>query len=108
MDRRVARTITLIKKTFLDMVQKMPLKEITIVALSRTAGINRRTFYMHYDAVEDLIEDIEKDCVYQIEAGLSSLDADDMEGGILVYYRFLEDAEPGIQTLLYGRDSVMT
>lgn len=56
MDRRTVRTKKLIWDTFREMLLEMELEAITVKELSERAGINRKTFYAHYDSIEALSE----------------------------------------------------
>ncbi len=47
-----------IKASFLNLLDKMPLSEITVKKLSCECGINRNTFYYHYEDIPSLIEEI--------------------------------------------------
>ena len=53
-DLRTKRTKKLILNTFQQMMTEMPFEEITVKELSERAGINRKTFYSHYDTMLDL------------------------------------------------------
>lgn len=39
----------------LEMLKEMPLREISISMLANHAGVDRRTFYRHYERVEDIL-----------------------------------------------------
>lgn len=47
-----------IKQTFLQLLEKMPLNQITVKLLVEECGINRNTFYYHFQDLPDLIEEI--------------------------------------------------
>lgn len=55
-DPRVVRTRKLISDAFLDLLDNNSLNKITVSAISAKAGINRKTFYLHFSSVEDLVE----------------------------------------------------
>lgn len=52
------RTKSAITQAFKEMVCEMDLKSITVKELACRAGINRKTFYLHYSCIEALCEDI--------------------------------------------------
>jgi len=54
-DRRTRRTQKLIRDNFIDLMAKKPINEITIQELADKADINRRTFYLHYTDIFDLL-----------------------------------------------------
>lgn len=65
-DLRVLKTEEAIKKAFKDMLLEMPYEKITIKELCNRAVINRKTFYLHYDTIEDVLEEFqeEQSCEY--------------------------------------------
>lgn len=56
MDTRVRVTRTLIEKSFIELLKKMPMRKITVTKICENAQINRVTFYKHYLDVFDLYE----------------------------------------------------
>ncbi|WP_334331842.1 MULTISPECIES: TetR/AcrR family transcriptional regulator [unclassified Companilactobacillus] len=58
-DRRTKRTQKLIRESFIDLMSVMPIEEITIQKITDKADINRRTFYLHYEDIYDLLHKTE-------------------------------------------------
>lgn len=56
-----------IQETFFSLSHTMPMKKITVSKLCQACQISRSTFYLHYDNVEGLIDDLEKELLYRIE-----------------------------------------
>ena len=54
LDRRVVRTRRAIVEAFDCLLAKYPLDKITISAIAREANIDRKTFYLHYQTVQDV------------------------------------------------------
>lgn len=54
-DRRVKKTEISIRNAFEELASSRKLKEITVKELTNRADINRKTFYLHYDSIEDLV-----------------------------------------------------
>lgn len=54
-DRRVLRTRRAIRDAFHELVVERGLDNVTISELARRADIDRKTFYLHYDSVYDLV-----------------------------------------------------
>lgn len=48
-----------IKESLTQMLEKMPIVDITATALCEHAGVNRATFYYHYNSVQDVLSEIE-------------------------------------------------
>lgn len=62
-DRRVDRTLKNIRTAFSELVIEKEIEQITIKELAERADINRKTFYMHYPCIEDLIDEIERNII---------------------------------------------
>lgn len=60
-DLRVQRTKKILKDTFNEMIVTTDFEKITIKDLCDKAMINRRTFYLHYSSIEDILEDFISD-----------------------------------------------
>ena len=60
-DKRLVRTKKAIIEALIELLSEKELTEITVTELAESAGINRKTFYLHYDKVEDIIEDFGED-----------------------------------------------
>ena len=57
-DKRVQRTNRLIRQAFLSLLAERPFEDITVSALAERAGINRKTFYLHYTSTRELFDEI--------------------------------------------------
>lgn len=55
LDPRVVRTRKLLREAFMDLVAEKGYRNITIQELTDRATLNRVTFYLHYDNLEDLL-----------------------------------------------------
>lgn len=62
-DYRCLKTRKAIKMAFIALLERKDINDITITTLTREAEINRRTFYLHYQNVSDVIEDIENEII---------------------------------------------
>jgi AcrR family transcriptional regulator len=60
-DRRVLYTKMFLKESLLSLMKDKPIAKITPSELCRHAGINRNTFYAHFDSPEALLASIEKE-----------------------------------------------
>ena len=58
-DLRVRKTREAIHQTFKEMICEMDYNEITIKELTARAQINRKTFYLHYAGLDDLLEELQ-------------------------------------------------
>lgn len=60
-DLRVLKTIKAIKTTFMTMLLEVPYEKITIKELSDRAFINRKTFYLHYASIDEVLEEFQEE-----------------------------------------------
>lgn len=60
-DLRVRRTKDSIRKTFEEMICEMDYDKITIKELTQRANINRKTFYLHYNTIDDLLRELQNE-----------------------------------------------
>ena len=58
-DLRVRKTREAIHHTFKEMICEIDYNEITIKELTARAQINRKTFYLHYAGLDDLLEELQ-------------------------------------------------
>lgn len=56
-DRRVQRTKNVIRNAFIELIQTKEYQSITITELSSMANIDRKTFYLHYSSIDDLLKE---------------------------------------------------
>ena len=58
-DKRTERTLALIRSTFAELIIEQNEAKFTVQELTARAGINRKTFYLHFQSIEDLYYDLE-------------------------------------------------
>ncbi len=75
-----------IKTTFLNMLEEMPLNQITVKSLVTECGINRNSFYYHYQDIPALIEEIITEVADEIIGMYSTIDS--METGLKAILEF--------------------
>ena len=60
-DWRVRKTREAIHNTFKSMICEMDYDKITIKELTERAQINRKTFYLHYTSLDELLADLQEE-----------------------------------------------
>lgn len=60
-DRRITRTRQAIRSAFTDMICEMDYEKISIKELTERAGVNRKTFYLHYSSLDDLLSEMQSE-----------------------------------------------
>lgn len=78
-NQRIALTKRLVREALLIMLQKSAIQKITVRDLCAQAGINRTTFYNHYGSPEDVLQEMSRNFLDDIEDTLNSADIDDRE-----------------------------
>ncbi len=65
-DLRVVKTRENIKTTFCNMLKMRPVEKISVTELSRQAKINKSTFYLHYQDIYALYNEVRDDFLQQM------------------------------------------
>lgn len=76
-DKRVIRTKKAIKAALFRIMEDKDISSITISELSQEANVNRRTFYMHYRNITDILDEIESDLVEALSCLVKRFDTAD-------------------------------
>jgi len=63
LDRRIRKTKQQIRYAFVELVNEIGLNSITVSNLAERADINRGTFYLHYENIEDLVDKLQSNIV---------------------------------------------
>lgn len=73
-DRRIKRTKTLMRDALLDLMDEKPFSEISAKDITSYADLNRATFYLHYNNVFDLLDELENEVAASFAKMLEKLD----------------------------------
>ncbi|OGO81403.1 MAG: hypothetical protein A2Y21_11635 [Clostridiales bacterium GWC2_40_7] len=65
-DLRFQKTHKSIRDTFKSLMLHKDFKDISVTELSNLANINRKTFYLHYKSIEDLLKELETEIAEHI------------------------------------------
>lgn len=57
-DRRVLRTRKAIREALLKLMEEQDFQKISIAAIAREADIDRKTFYLHYQSPDEVLDEI--------------------------------------------------
>lgn len=69
-NQRIAVTKRMLKEGLLRLLKEKPLDKVHINELCLEAGINRATFYRHYETPQDVLMELEKELVNGLLLGL--------------------------------------
>ena len=64
--RRVRMTKKMIRDAYVELLETNPDKRLSITDICKRADINRSTFYMHYEDVNQLVGEVEDEILNQI------------------------------------------
>jgi len=54
-DARITQTLSVLSSAILDLANERPISEVSVSDITRTAGINRATFYNHFSTAGELL-----------------------------------------------------
>lgn len=77
-DKRIIKTKTSIKNAFMNIMLDKELNKITISDIAEKALINRSTFYLHYNDVKSVMDDIDEDIINVISNLVKNFDIADL------------------------------
>lgn len=70
-DRRVIRTLELLKQSSIVLLKKKNITSITVKEITSLANLNRGTFYLHYKDVYDMLESMQKEVIEELRTCLT-------------------------------------
>lgn len=89
-DLRVRKTKKAIRTAFEDMICEMDYNEISIKELTARAMINRKTFYLHYQSLDDLLAELQDEYVNMfVKQEVSYKNLDDIKHLIRLFFESL-------------------
>ena len=104
-DLRVRRTLRSIREAFYKLMMEKKYSEISITELTELAEVNRKTFYLHYSSLDDLIQEIEDEIVDEI---MEMIDPEaetlNVTGCISKFYHYMEDGDEIRRKLMVDPD----
>ncbi len=68
-DRRTRYTIQVIKEAFIQEVRTLGYSKLSVKKLCESAEISRATFYLHYDDINDVLDEVIDDALLFSESG---------------------------------------
>ena len=101
-DLRVVRTRNALRGAFEELIAETTLDKITVKALTDRAGINRKTFYLHYETIEAFYDEIMNGIMDEFFAYYEKTPDDpwDMDGHARRFFRYLAAQPPMIERLV--------
>lgn len=92
MDPRIARTRTSLQSALLELAHENGLNGVTVAEITERAGVNRSTFYQHYDDKDTLLADALDAAMAQIGSTVgASVDPDGVPAEIHAYLHHVRE-----------------
>ena len=107
-DKRIVKTKTNIKNSLLELAQSKKLEDISVTELTTKASVNRSTFYLHYDSVLNVLEDIENEIAENIVVSFDAIDLSDIYGStykVLINLTSALDKIPNLKKCIFFSDN---
>lgn len=94
LDPRIIRTKEAIQSVFKQMVCELPYEKVTVKAIADRAGINRNTFYLHYNCVDDVLAEIQAKHSSEYSAIVSGFDQlKDTDKLVRSFFEYMEEQD---------------
>lgn len=86
-DRRQVRTKRRIRDAFMELISEKPMEKLTIKELAERADIDRKTFYLHYDSIAGLVDELQGELLHKLEDTLGAYDLFQPDFDALGFFR---------------------
>ncbi|KAF1301031.1 TetR/AcrR family transcriptional regulator [Candidatus Enterococcus willemsii] len=90
-DRRIVRTQKAIKQSFIDLLSKYELDQISIKMLTDEADIGRKTFYLHYVDKYDLMDTIIDNYLEELDQRCEKMKTSGMQDSAYEWFLFFDE-----------------
>lgn len=101
MNRRSRKTREEITHAFLELLNKKPLRSITVKEVAENADVTRATFYSHYNDIYDLLEQARQEAIEYVVSILDrSFPAGDIRAFTAELFSFFENKEETFALIL--------
>ena len=103
-DLRYIKTEALIRKTFRDMLREMDYAQMSIKELINRAMINRKTFYLHYSTLDELLGKLQAELYTELLESISNFNIpDDLEKIVWEMFTFCNKTDSVNEKILCSR-----
>ncbi len=65
-DRRITKTKAAIREAFFSVIKEKNAPKITVTEIAKRANIDRKTFYLHYDSTEAIINEFYQELISEL------------------------------------------
>ena len=108
MDLRIRRTRSAIREAFVALMQEKEYTAITVTDISEMAGINRKTFYAHYETKEQLLSHLIDEMFSDLLGTLmyAKTPAKDLAADLTAFFEKIDGYRKAIDALITPQTSV--
>ena len=108
MDLRIRRTRSAIREAFVALMQEKEYTAITVTDISEMAGINRKTFYAHYETKEQLLSHLIDEMFSDLLGTLmyAKTPAKDLAADLTAFFEKIDGYREAIDALITPQTSV--
>ncbi|MCD8148573.1 MAG: TetR/AcrR family transcriptional regulator [Clostridiales bacterium] len=99
-DRRIKKTKVSLYNAFYDLLKKKDYSEITVKELAEEADITRKTFYLHYNTLDDLLWEFLTERYSQIRESMNDIDLFSEDFNYMEFFTHLRELFENHQDLL--------
>ena len=94
-DKRITKTEYNIKSALATLLEKKKIEDINVSELAKIAMISRKTFYIHYNSVEEVLDKIKKETHDRLKLYIIKYDVvfDKIEEFVENFYKIIVDDE---------------
>ena len=93
MDRRVKRTHAAIMEAYFELVKDKRTTRVTISDIARQADIDRKTFYLHFDSVDQILDAYIDQRIEYLDSLLEQYHFFDVPFNVENIYQIIEEAQ---------------
>ena len=89
MDKRKQNTRSRIREAYLELLSESSHKRITVTELAKKANIDRKTFYLHYETMDDIIQDCSRQVINKLVELLEMQNFFEQTFNAMIFYQSL-------------------
>lgn len=88
-DRRVTRTKAALTRALFELLGEKEFQKISVTELAQRADVDRKTFYLHYRSVEEILEEFYESAIQRFQEELKREEAHGEEVDMARFFRAL-------------------
>lgn len=91
MDARIVKTKSKLENALLCILERKLIENISVLELCNKADVNRSTFYVYYNSVEDLFDDMFSKILLDMKKDLQEKNIVSLEEWIKIYLKYAKE-----------------